>query len=96
MFNKGNILFNDFKRLLFQGHAIIGRGRSLDGRGHGEDSTEPRGRSLQAGNDKAGKRSHVSVDSPETTIKKNTRRNVNETLRISASSRAPWRSFAVT
>lgn len=74
VFNKRNMLFNDFKRLLLQGHAIVGRGRSLDGRRHGEDSTEPRGRSLQAGNDKAGKRSHVSVDFLETTIKKHAKK----------------------
>lgn len=71
----------EFTQLLLQGHAIIGRRRSLDGWGHGEDSTEPRGRSLQTGSDKAGKRSHVSIASLETTLKEMSQsRNVNETI----------------
>lgn len=54
----------------------------MDGRGHGEDSIEPRGGSLQAGNDKAGKRSYVSIAvSLETTLKKYAvQKNVNETF----------------
>jgi len=74
----------EFTQFLLQGHAIIGRRRSLDGWGYGEDSTEPRGRSLQTGSDKAGKRSHVSTlgsTSLETTMKEMPQsREVNETI----------------
>jgi len=54
----------------------------LDDRRYGENSTEPRGRSLQAGGDKAGKRSHVSIAiSLKTTLKSTLQqRNVNETF----------------
>lgn len=48
-------------RLLSQGNAIVRRGRGLDSWGYREDSTEPRGRSLQTRNDKAGKRPHVRI-----------------------------------
>lgn len=75
------LLIDWFEWLFSQGHAVIGRGLSLDGRGHGEDSTEPRGGPLQAGDDKAGKRSHVSICLPGDNAKKHAvQRNVNENI----------------